>query len=125
MEFRVIQGVREGSKLLHVLPEDMLYVLKCTRNGVKEWICYQTILSSPKKKTNNIEIKCSARIKEFPDGTFQMGKRHECHQNHRQLRSDMEKRNNMKSSCSTAQSLYTEDAHKLPQRHIFQREISK
>lgn len=125
MEFRVIQGIREGSKLLHVLPEDMLYVLKYTRNGIKEWVCYQTILSSPKKKTMNDEIKCTARVKEFQDGTFQMGKPHTCHQNHRQIRSDMEKRNNMKANCSTVRLQYPEDAHRIPQRHIFQREIAK
>lgn len=76
------------------------------------------------EKKNN-EIKCTARVKEFQDGTFQMGKPHTCHQNHRQIRSDMEKRNNMKANCSTVRLQYPEDAHRIPQRHIFQREIAK
>lgn len=125
MEFRIVQGIRERSKLLHVLPEDMLYVQKSNRNGVKEWYCYQTILSAPKKNSENNEMKCNARINELPDGKFEIVKPHTGHNYHNQIRRDMEKRNNMKAACKTVQTQYTEDAHKIRVRHIFQREISK
>lgn len=114
MECRIIQGIREGSQLLHVLPEDMLYVLKCARNGDKEWICYQTILSAPKKNKNCDEMTCTARIKQFQDGTFErMGKSHTDHDHHERIRRDMEKRNNMKTACKTIKHQHPEEAHRI------------
>lgn len=55
MDYRFISGYRAGSTLLHVISENRVYVQKVERNGIKEYICYQTILASPKKKEMSIK----------------------------------------------------------------------
>lgn len=126
MECRIIQGIKEGSQLLHVLPEDMLYVKKVERNGDVEWICYQTILCKPKKNKKEQSVMCTARIKQRRDGTFErMGKPHTNHTDHESIRRDMKKRNNMKTACRRIQQQHPEEAHKISERHIFQREIAQ
>lgn len=126
MECHIIQGIREGSQLLHVLPEDMLYVKKCVRNGETEWICYQTRLSAPKKNKDRHEKNCTARIKQCLDGTFKrMNVSHTKHNDHGYIRNDMRKRNNMKAACKTLKYQHQEEAHKISVKHIFHREISK
>lgn len=128
MDYRFVKGVREGSQLLLVLPENMLYVLKCTRNDAKEYICYQTILAAPKKgdENNCNHIKCNARVKLKKDGVCErMKMQHTNHESHESIFRDLEKRNNMKSSCRLLKNRFSEDSHKISVRHIFQREIAK
>lgn len=127
MDYRFVQGIREGSKLLHVLPENLLYVLKYERGDAKEYICYQSILAAPKKKDeNNTHIKCNARVKLFRDGTCEKTKvQHTNHDSHELIVRDMMKRNNMKSVCRTLKHQHPVDSHKISTRHIFQNEIAK
>lgn len=126
----MIQGVREGSRLLHIIAEDMLYVLKNKRNGNEEYICYENILVAPKKKNktkaNNSE-KCTARVRILSDGTCErMGVvGHSCHPNHASVRRDLQKSTNMKKNCQYLRDHFPEDAYRISNRHIFQREIAK
>lgn len=125
MEYRFIGGYREGTNLLHVLSEDRLYVLKFERNNSKDFICYQTILSSP-KKTNKNEIKCSARVRIHPDGSLErMHALHTRHSNHNAIIQELEQRNSMKKNRQTLRDGLSEDAHEISTRSIFQREIAK
>lgn len=125
MDYEIIQGVRENSKLLHVISEDKLYVLKVTRNGAKEFICYQNILCGKEKEGIN-ENKCTARVKLFPNGTLRkMGTKHTCNTNHDMIRRDMNKRTNMKKKCQALKKNHPEDSHKISTRFIYQREISE
>lgn len=128
MEYRIIQGVREGSHLLHIPSEDMLYVLKNKRKGTKEYICYQTILTAPKKKGINANDaqKCTARVRILSNGICErMSTGHTCHENHDRVRRDIEKTTNMKKAGQYLRDNYPEAAHRIPSRHIFQREITK
>ena len=72
MDYQLIEGIR-GGQLLHVLSENMLYVPKIERNGMKEYVCYQTILCSPKKKnSHNVDhTQCTARVRIRRDGTLE------------------------------------------------------
>lgn len=127
MEYRFIEGIR-GGQLLHVVSEDMLYVFKMERNGMREYVCYQTILCTPKKKNNsNVDcVKCTARVRIRRDGTLEkMNIQHTQHQNHDLLARDMNKRKNMKDAAKTLRKNHPQDAHKIPNRHIFQNELAK
>lgn len=127
MDYQIIQGIR-GGKLLHVLSEDMLYVPKVERNGMQEYVCYQTILCTPKKKNlpNEDRTKCTARVRIRRDGTLQrMTVQHTQHHNHDLIARDMNKRKNMKKKARRLRDDYPQDAHKIPIRHIFQNEIDK
>lgn len=127
MEYRFIQGIR-GGELLHILSEDMLYVFKTERNGMKEYVCYQTILCRPKKNdTSSIDhTRCTARIRIRQDGTLEkMNVQHTKHHDHDLIARDMKKRNDMKKTAKRLQMDHPEDAHKIPTRHIFQHEIAK
>lgn len=123
----MIQGHRKDSKLLHIPFEDMLYVLKNRRNGSSEYICYQTILTAPKKNgAGDSSQNCTARVRILPNGICErMGVGHTCHHNHSTIRRNMEKAANMKGACEYLRKFFAVDAHKIPSRHIFQREISK
>lgn len=126
MEYTFIKGVREGSKLLHVMPEDMLYIFKARRRGAKIYICYQVVLAAEKKSgDHNGQLKCTARVKIHRDGRLERMKvSHTDHENHQFIRRDIEKRNNMKESCQVLKQRFPEDSHKMKLRHIFQREIA-
>lgn len=127
MDYQFIEGIR-GGQLLHVLSEDMLYVFKMERNGMREYVCYQTILCTPKKKkTSNVDhTKCTARVRIRRDGTLQkMNTPHTQHQDHDMLVRDMNKRETMKKQTRRLREDHPEDAHKIPLRHIFQRQIAK
>ena len=68
MEYKFVEGTREGTLLVYVEEEKHLYVYKIERNGSKEYICYQTILTKPRKKSfASHEVKCTARIKLISD----------------------------------------------------------
>lgn len=127
MEYRIIQGLRADSHLLHVPSEDMLYVLKNKRGGRKEYICYQTILTAPKKGSTDVSSpKCSARVRIIADGICErMSVNHTCHQNHGIIRRDMEKLMNMKERSRYLRDNFADSSHRIPTRHIFQREIIK
>lgn len=128
MEYRFIEGIR-GGQLLHVLSENMLYVFKIERNGMKEYVCYQTILRTPKKKkkAHNVDhSSCSARVRIRRDGTLErMNVQHTQHQDHDIIARDMNKRENMKKQARRLLEDHPEDAHKIPLRHIFQHQIAK
>lgn len=126
MEYQFIKGIREGSSLLHVMPEDMLYVFKARRKNSKVFICYQSILASEKKNTDIYHVNCTARVKLHRDGRIERMKiAHTNHENHEMIRRDMNKRNNMKTACRNLKQHFPEDTHKIGTRHVFQREISK
>lgn len=127
LQCKIINGIREGSHLVHVPSENMLYVFKAERNGGREYICYQSILASPKKRiTNNNHISCTARIRLLTNNTCErMTVQHTSHNDHLALISDIRKRNNMKNTCNMVRDRLAEDSHKISARHIFQREISK
>lgn len=126
MEYRWVKGFRKGSNLVYMTNQKMLYVSKIERNGAREYICHQTVLSAPKKKGGQgNHPSCTARIRILPDGTCEEMSQHECHGNHETILQDMDKFNNMKRKSQTLKEDHEEDAHRIPARHIYQREIAK
>lgn len=127
MEYLWVNGFRNGSNLLYVSSQKMLYVLKVERNGSKQYICYQTILSASKKNAdNNNQPCCTARVRILPDGTCEkMSLPHTTHDNHEQVMADMNKINKMKTQCQSLKDDHADDARRIPTRHIYQRVISK
>jgi len=103
MEYRIIPGIREGSSWVHVILENRVYVLKTVRNGIKEYICYQSILSAPKRNKIVTEPNCTARVKLHPDGRLEKGHAlHTRHNNHDAVIRNAEARNQMKEDCKIA-----------------------
>lgn len=129
MEYRFVQGFREGSQLLYSESEKLLYRQKCKKDdGVRVFICYQSILAKQKKnKKGKHHCDCSARIQLLSNGVckqFEHSK-HEHHDDHEKIVRDMEKVNKMKENCKLLKNNHNEDAHKVSARNIFQREIIK
>lgn len=128
MECEFIKGFREGSNLLYVPSEKYLYRFKSKRNGIQEFICYQTIIDRTKKinpASNEDQLDCTARVRLLSNVLCERRFEHVCHQNHEQIVREMNKTNNMKDVCQFIKQNLTEDAHRNPTKHIFQREIAK
>lgn len=130
MEYQMIPGVREGSRLLYVPSENMLYTYKIERNDVKVYICYQQILSAktkdPRKRLGIDQTDCTARVRVINEHLCEsMGAEHTCHTNHHSVAQDLKTRDAIKRNCRKARNEFEGDAHRIPTRHIFQREIVK
>lgn len=129
MKYRFVKGFR-GSDLVHVLSHKCLFRFKRNKkNGARDFVCYQTILSKPTKRKpsrNEDRCYCSASIRIYSNGKCKtINGTHAAHNDHEALMRDMEKSDNIKKHCRLAKNQYAEDSHRLPGRHIFQREISK
>lgn len=127
MEHRFVKGFR-GSELLYMLSEKNLYRFKRNRDGAKDYICYQTVLSKPTKRQparNEDRCECNGSIQLYPDGSVRIMSQHVTHRNHEGIMKDMQKSNNMKEKCRLLRDDFTEDAHKMSSSHIFHREIRK
>lgn len=130
MEYQLVNGFREGSTLLYVPEEKKLYVLKVQRDpndeNSKEYICYQTILSAPKKNNqNNNELECTTRVKLQSNGLCVRNMPHTCHNNHEDILHDMEKSNDMKTKAKILNRNFPLQAHRISTREIFQSEYVK
>lgn len=114
-----------GKKSIYVPSEKMLYVSKGREN---EFICYQTVLCDRKKKDHDEHISCTARIRLLSNGTCERQNihvQHTCHPHHECLVSD---KTLMASISRKAESLRNDfgiDAARIPNRHIFQREVAR
>lgn len=130
--YKFVKGKR-GGDLLHVLDENMLYVKHSYHRNASTvdtvYICYHTILSAETKKTreNEDRTQCTARVRLLSNGVLDrmLHSNHTNHQNHDRLVRDLKKLNDMKSVAKALHTDLCEDAHRMPNRNIFQREISK
>lgn len=117
-----------GGELLYVPVEQMLYTFNAERNGMKEFVCYQTVLSDRRKKNSANAVKCTSRVKLMAHGKCQRMNEnipHTNHANHQMLAEDKKNMNSMTERCQNLRSNHPEDAFKIPTRHIFQHEIKK
>lgn len=123
MEYQLIKGRREGAILLHILSEKRLYVQKNVQNGIKEYVCYQTILSSEKKKkSSNISVDqrvCFGRVRIHPDGTLEKRVVHRLHDDHSAQILQFQQFNEMKERAQTLRNDFPENVQNVPTRHIF------
>lgn len=123
MEYIFVEGTREGCLMVYVPEEKNLYVYKIERNGIKEYICYQTVLTKPKKKEVQTSLqKCTARVKLINDKLCILNMPHNCHPSHENLMHDLKKRNNMKKKCKILKSNFPIVGHRISTREIFQPE---
>lgn len=124
MEYELVKGKREGALLAYVPCEKCLYIFKIERNGYKEFICYQTVLSKQKKKkkkdANNNQIKCMTRIRLLDDKICERTSNHQLHQNHEALLRDFNKINAIKESAHVLRDRFPLVAHRISTREIFQ-----
>lgn len=117
-----------GGKLLYVPSERMLYVSKGERNRVEDFVCYQTVLKGGNKKDNSEHIPCTSRVRLLPNGScvrVNSNINHTNHPNHQLIAADKRKMHNMKQCCQSLKENHPETAFKIPNRHIYQREIAK
>lgn len=127
MDFQIIK-TQFGGDMLYVPSEKMLYVLKREANEVCSYICYQTVLTDKKKKNHSSHNKCNARVRLLEHGKCERMNAlitHTAHPDHHQIAEDKIKMQNMKDKCQYLKVNFPEDAHKMPNRRIFQREIVK
>lgn len=125
MECELIK-TKFGGEMLYVPNEKMLYVYDCTRNDKRMFVCYQTVLANKKKKDHSIHSKCTSSVRLLPNGSCERMNvhiPHTTHPNHEIIAADKRKTQSMKEKCEYLKVNFTEDAHKIPNRRIFQREI--
>lgn len=124
MEYQVVK-TKFGKDSIYVPSEKMLYVSKGRDN---EFICYQTVLSDKKKKGHENHIACSARIRCLPNGTCErqnMYVNHSMHPDHADIVSDKKIMTNVIKKAKNLRADFPHDAHRIPNRHIFQSEVAR
>lgn len=124
MEYQITK-TKFGKDSIYVPSEKMLYVSKGRQN---EYICYQTVLSDKKRKEHEKHIQCSARIRCLPNGKCErqnMFVQHTDHPNHERIVSDKQIMNEIIQKAENLRINFPHDAHKVPNRHIFQREVAR
>lgn len=128
MDCEIVKGKR-GGDLLYVPSEKMLYVFDDERkDGTRVFKCYQSVLTHPKKSDHLNHIKCTSSVKLLENGKCERMNQyiqHTAHADHELLTADKKRMINMKMQCQYLKENHPEDAHKIPNRHIFEREISK
>lgn len=100
----------------------MLYVHKGRKN---EYICYQDVLRSRK---NQDHPACTSRIRRLTNGLCERVNKnipHSPHPDHEVIVSDKKIMESVVQKCQALKLNHPEDAFKIPNRHIFQREIAK
>lgn len=99
MECQIIKG-KKGGDLLYVPSEQMLYTFEDERkDGTKIFVCYQKTLI----RNDSNQIKCSSRVRLFPNGTCErmnLFVPHAIHPDHSQLFLDKKSMNRMKEQCT-------------------------
>lgn len=88
----------------------------------------QTVLTCTKKKTHKEHIACTARIRQLQNGLCERANKHiqhTDHPNHEIIVSDKQIMHNIAQQCESLKTNQAEDAHKIPNRHIFQRQIAR
>lgn len=127
MQCEIIQS-KFGGRLIYVPSERMLYSYKITRNGQDIFECYQTTLRHKNKKDVSNIIPCTSRVRLLPNGMCERVNvyiPHTKHVHHEMIAADKKKVVNMKSTCRILQENVPGNAHRIPNRHIFQREVVK
>lgn len=117
-----------GGEMIFVPGEKMLYVLKREGNGARSYICYQTVLTDRKKKDHSSHVECTARIQLLANGKCERMNihiPHTAHPDHQMIAADKGKIQNIKDQCQYLKTNFPEDAHKMPNRRIFERAIAK
>lgn len=122
MEYRVIRS-KFGNELLYVESEKMLYKSKGRGD---DFVCYQTVLSDPKTNSHEMHPKCSSGVRRLTDRLCErIHAPHTDHINHELIAHDKDRMSNMIARCKDLRLNHREDAHRIPNRNIFQREMSK
>lgn len=124
MEYQIIK-TKFGRESIYVPQESMLYVAK-GRND--EFVCYQTILTDPKKQDHEKHVKCTARIHLLPNGLCERQNpliNHTFHENHKTIVQD---KAIVASVCETVELLKDHLgplSSRVPNRPIFQNAVSR
>lgn len=124
MEYQIIKS-KFGKDLIYVPSEKILY--KWSGRG-DEYDCYQKVLTDPKRKDHLQHMKCFSRVRRLPNGKcvrMNILIPHTLHSDHEIIASDKRIMNGMVETCTNLNMLLAEDAHRVPARHIFQRQLSR
>lgn len=124
MEYEIVK-TKHGRESLYVPSEKMLYVSKGRKN---EYICYQHVLRSQKKRDDTEHPMCTSRVRRLQNGLCERANvniPHSHHPNHEIIVSDKNIMESVIQQCQALQLDHPEDAHRIPNRHIFQRNIAK
>lgn len=124
MEYQIVKS-KFGKELLYVPSEKMLYTWKGRKN---EYICYQHVLKDSKKKNHEKHLACSSRIRRLSNGQCErinVNIQHSAHPDHEIIVSDKRIMEIVVQQCESLKENHPEDAHRIPNRHILQRQVSR
>lgn len=120
-----IRGHRTDTFLFWIPEEKYLYAKKEERSGKIECICYQSILTNPKKARSEQIVKCTARrIIDSQDQVTSNGIPHSIHSNHELIYKDLISRKNIADTCIGIKNLLGDIPVKVSVGDIFTREIA-
>lgn len=121
MEHKFIAGFRQNSRLLYLPSENMLYVQTKLRDGKKEFVCYQAVLSQ--NKTDS-QPKCWARaIVDSTNVCIRNATQHTDHDNHNIIYKELKLLKRIKKTChKSGENLAP---HKVSTKEIFYRELAR
>lgn len=86
------------------------------------------MLRDIKKADHGEHLACTSRIRRLPNGLCErvnVNIPHTAHEDHQIIVSDKKIMENVGRKCERLREDHPEDAHKIPGRHIFQREIAR
>lgn len=124
MEYQIVKS-KFGKELLYVPSEKMLYAWKGRGD---EYICYQHVLRDSKKKDHAKHLACKSRIRRLSNGLCErinVNIQHSAHPDHKIIASDKRIMEIVFQQCEILKENQTEDAHRIPNRHILQRQIAR
>lgn len=124
MDYEIIKS-KFGGEMLYVPSEKMLYVRESQRNDKQVYVCYQTVLAHKNKKehTNNIKCRASVYLLNNKCERMNMFVPHTNHLHHETLAGDKRRMQNMKEEGQYINVHFKEDAHNIPNRRIYQRNV--
>lgn len=125
MEYSIIEGHREGSKLIYIHREKCLYLKQNERGGKRTYICYQKVLSK-RQLDGEDHTKCTACVViGRNDECFRNKTHHTSHKNHRGIYDSLCSIKNMKNKCLLIQNNFPLSGRKISAKEIFCEEIAK
>lgn len=120
MDYVLLSGYRNNSKLIYICDEKVLFRKTRTRNQQSEYVCYQDVLHEKDPKRH---IKCNARLKLNQATGIRNGTAHSNHENHKFFFEELKLLNKIKKACKKSGANLA--SHKVSTKEIFIREMAR
>lgn len=125
LEYKIVNGKREGSELLYAIEEKILYLKKIKRGQNTIFRCYQRVLSKSKEANDKDGTICNGEVTVDEDGICYRRTPHSQHEHHEHIMNDLESFNTMKKDCRYLNEKYGVVANKISEQDVFCAEMKK